>query len=116
MNPRVAIVFPFRLETGHIGKDLFLIPEGFRRLGFEVELHCPTAAPNVDWPVSVLEAGLRGLERPEQNPGRGLSGAIVFSFLHYPRVLKAVRDAGISLISKGDTTDTPSCALIHGRP
>jgi glycosyltransferase involved in cell wall biosynthesis len=104
MSRRVAIVFPFRLESFHLGKDLFLIPEGLRRLGFEVELHCPAADRDVVWPLPVHTAGPSRLQQAEHYSGRGLSGAIVFSFLHYPRLLAAVRDAGLTLVAKGDTT------------
>ena len=116
---RVAIVFPFPLESFHLGKDLFLIPEGLRRLGFEVELHCPAADRDVDWPLPVHTAGATGLQQSEQYSGRGLSGAVVFSFLHYPRLLAAVRDAGLTVVAKGDTTGQtvarahPQATLTH---
>ncbi len=102
MSRRVAVVFPFRLEAGHLGKDLFLIPEGLRRLGWEVELHCPEAQPGIGWPLPVRESGGGGLERPEQYAGA--TDAIVFSFLHFPRILAAAREAGLNVLSKGDTT------------
>lgn len=119
MSRRVAIVFPFPLESFHLGKDLFLIPEGLGRLGFEVELHCPSADRDVDWPLPVHTAGPAGLQQSEQYSGRGLSGAVVFSFLHYPRLLAAVRDAGLTVVAKGDTTGQtvarahPQATLTH---
>jgi glycosyltransferase involved in cell wall biosynthesis len=119
MSRRVAVVFPFPLEAGHLGKDLFLIPQGLRGLGFDVELHCPAAQPGVAWPLPVHEAGTDGLERPEQYAGRGLTGAIVFSYLHFPRLLAAVRAAGPKVVAKADTTGQvvarahPRATLIH---
>jgi glycosyltransferase involved in cell wall biosynthesis len=121
MNRRVAVVFPFPLEASHLGKDLFLIPEGLRRLGFEVELHCPEAERDVAWPLPVHTAGPSRLQRPEQYAGRGLSGAVVFSFLRYPQLLAAVRDAGLTVVAKGDTTGQtvarahPRATLTHAR-
>jgi glycosyltransferase involved in cell wall biosynthesis len=119
MSRRVAVVFPFRLEAGHLGKDLFLIPEGLRRLGYEVELHCPAAQPDVPWPLPVITAGPDELERPEHYAGRDLGAAIVFSFLRFPRLLAAVRPAVPILVAKGDTTGQslvrahPRATLVH---
>lgn len=103
MTGRVAIAFPFPLEPQHIGKDVFLIPEGLRRLGFEVELHCPVAQGS-DWSVPVVEAGQGGLERAAYWRDRGLAGAIVFSFLQRARLLEAVGASGARVVAKGDTT------------
>jgi glycosyltransferase involved in cell wall biosynthesis len=119
MSERVAIVFPFPLLPTHRGKDLFLIPEGLRRLGYEVELHCPDAHPGVDWPLPVRVAGAKGLEHSAQYAGRDLSAAIVFSFLRFPRLLAAARDAGLGVVAKGDTTGQsvarahPRATLVH---
>jgi glycosyltransferase involved in cell wall biosynthesis len=119
MSRRIAVVFPFPLEASHLGKDLFLIPEGLDRLGFEVELHCPEADRDVAWPLPVHIAGRARLQQPDQYAGRGLSGAVVFSFLHYPRLLAAVRDAGLTVVAKGDTTGQtvarahPQATLTH---
>ena len=63
---RVAVVFPFALEAGHLGKDLFLIPEGLRRRGVDVELHCPTAQPGVDWPLQVRKSDLERTSAKEK--------------------------------------------------
>jgi hypothetical protein len=115
MSRRIAVVFPFPLLVAHLGKDLFLIPEGLRRLGYDVELHCPEAAPGVDWPLPIHVAGPAGLERPEQYAARGLEAAIVFSFLRFPRILAAVRAAGLAVVAKGDTTGQ-SVARAHPSP
>ena len=103
MSRRLAVVFPFALEAGHAGKDVLLIPEGLRRLGFDVELHCPSADPGVDWAVDVLPVGDE-LYRAAHYRGRGLDGAVVFSYLRYPRLLATARDAGLRVVAKGDTT------------
>ena len=103
MSGRVAIAFPLPLEREHIGKDVFLIAEGLRRLGHPVELHAPSAVPG-DWPLPVIEAGRDGLERADHWAGRDLAGAVVFSFLRHSRVLAALRATGARVVAKGDTT------------
>lgn len=119
MSRRVAVVFPFALEASHLGKDVLLIPAALRRLGYEPELHVPSAQDGVAWPVPVHVAGAGGLERPEHYLDRGLGSAIVFSFLHFPRMLEAVRRAGLRVIAKGDTTGQsvvrahPQATLVH---
>jgi glycosyltransferase involved in cell wall biosynthesis len=114
MSGRIAIVFPFPLLPSHRGKDLFLIPEGLRRLGYDVELHCPEARPDIEWPLPVVTAGSGGLERSEQYASRDLRAAIAFTYLHFPRVLSALRGAGLDVVAKGDTTGE-SVARSHPR-
>jgi glycosyltransferase involved in cell wall biosynthesis len=103
MSDRIAVVFPLPLERQHLGKDVFLIPEGLRRQGFAVELHC-TEARGGDWPLPVVEAGPHGLADPRHWRGQNLAGAIVFSFLRHARLLAAVRESGARVVAKGDTT------------
>jgi glycosyltransferase involved in cell wall biosynthesis len=103
MSGRIAVVFPLPLEPVHLGKDLFQIPEGLRRLGFEPELHCPEATGS-DWPLPVIEAGREALAEPDHWRGRELTGAIAFSFLRHSELLEALRIAGVPAVAKGDTT------------
>jgi glycosyltransferase involved in cell wall biosynthesis len=114
MSRRIAVVFPLPLLRPHLGKDLFLIPQGLQRLGFEAELHCPVASGG-EWPLPVVEAGADALLDPGYWRGRGLDGAIVFSFLRHARLLAAVRAAGVRVVAKADTTGQV-IARRHPRP
>jgi glycosyltransferase involved in cell wall biosynthesis len=113
MSGRVAVVFPLPLEEVHLGKDVFLIPEGLRRLGFDVELHTPKALGDA-WPLAVVEAGPRGLDDPAHWRGRDLDGALVISFLRHASVLAAARAAGARVVAKADTTGEV-IARVHPR-
>ena len=119
MIRRVAVVFPFLLEAAHVGKDVFLLPEGLRRRGVEVEIHCPRAVPGVAWPLPVLEAGENGLASGRHYATRDLDAVVVYSFLHFPALLAAARAAGSLVVAKGDTTGEsvvrahPRATLVH---
>lgn len=113
MSGRVAVAFPLPLEEVHLGKDVFLIPEGLRRLGFDVELHTPKALGEA-WPLPVVEAGPRGLDDPAHWRGRDLDGALVISFLRHSSVLAAARAAGARVVAKADTTGEV-IARVHPR-
>jgi glycosyltransferase involved in cell wall biosynthesis len=101
-RPRLAVAFPLPLERVHMGKDVGLIPEGLRRRGWDVELHC-VAADGDDWPMPVRTASLGELATPEYWPGRELDAAVVFTFIAHGDIAHAVRSAGVRTIGKGDT-------------
>jgi glycosyltransferase involved in cell wall biosynthesis len=113
MSGRVAVAFPLPLEEVHLGKDVFLIPEGLRRLGFDVELHTPKARGEA-WPLPVVEAGPGGLDDPAHWRGRDLDGVVVISFLRHATVLAAAREAGARVVAKADTTGEV-IARVHPR-
>ena len=60
MSRRVAIVFPFPLESFHLGKDLFLIPEGCAGWASRSSCTAPRPDRDVDWPLPVHTAGRIG--------------------------------------------------------
>ncbi|HEX8743753.1 MAG TPA: glycosyltransferase [Thermoleophilaceae bacterium] len=100
---RLAVVFPRQLEPIHMDKDVGLIPEGLRRRGWEVELHC-TGASAHDWPVPVEVAPEAELRDPARWRGRSLQAAVVYTYVVYPEVAEAVRAAGVArVVGKGDT-------------
>ena len=84
-----------------MGKDPGLIPLGLRERGWEVELHAPAVVG--DWPIPVHEAPLRDLGDPAYWAGRGLDAAIVTTFLSHGAIVRALREAGVRVIAKGDT-------------
>jgi hypothetical protein len=101
-RPRLAVVFPLPLQRVHLGKDVGLIPEGLRHRGWDTELHC-VAAKGDDWPLPVHVASLDALATPSYWDGRGLVGAVVFTFIAHGDVAHAVRSAGVRTVGKGDT-------------
>lgn len=107
----VAVVFPLPIEPVHLGKDVFLIPEGLRRLGFEVELHCPSARGGGEWPVPVVTGPVGDASYWRE---RDLDAAIVFSFLHNARLLEAVQASGARVVAKADS-DGAVVARAHPR-
>ena len=107
---RVAVVFPLPIEPVHLGKDVFLIPEGLRRLGWEAELHCPSAGDR-EWPVPVVTGPVH---EPSYWRSRPADGAIVFSFLHNAPLLEAVRESGARVVAKADS-DGAVVARSHPR-
>lgn len=112
-RPRIAVVFPLGLVPQHRGKDIFLIPEGLSRMGFDVELHCAEAVGD-DWPIPVHVVGWERLLDADHWRSRNLAGAIVFSFLRFSRLVAAITAARVPVVAKSDTTGK-TIARVHPR-
>ena len=101
---RVAVMFPFRLEREHAGKDVFVIGQALARHGHEVELHCPTATEPGGWPLPVHAVGAAALTDAGYWHGVGADAALAFSFLRFARIVRAIAASGARVVIKGDTT------------
>jgi glycosyltransferase involved in cell wall biosynthesis len=108
---RIAVVLPLVLGRHHVGKDVFLIPEGLASLGHDVTVHAP-GADGSPWPVPVRVSS--SLDDPSYWRADGARAAIVFTHLRQVPLLRAVRAAGVFVVGKADTDGLLS-ARLHTR-
>lgn len=107
------MVVPLVLGRHHVGKDVFLIPEGLAALGHDVAVHAPGAEDGVGWPVPVRVSS--SLDDAARWRADGARAAIVFTHLRQVPILSALRAAGVFVLGKADTDGLLS-ARLHALP
>lgn len=109
---RIAVVLPLVLGRHHLGKDVFLIPEGLAAVGHDVTVHAP-GADGSGWPVPVRVSPRLG--DAGHWAADGARAAIVFTHLRQVPILRALRAAGVHVVGKADTDGLLS-ARLHALP
>jgi glycosyltransferase involved in cell wall biosynthesis len=98
---RVAFVWPGTIWDDHLTKE-FLIARTLRELRIDVQAYCVKSLISAT-EVPIVEVTLQDLASAEFWRREGVRRAIVCTWTMHPEVIRALRAAGASVISKCDT-------------
>ena len=109
------MVIPMQWDVGWLSIDPTLLVEGFAALGEDALICCePGSTYTTDFPVVELSA--REMRDPRAWANLGVELVIVFTWMtNYNDVMRAVKEAGAFVVSKGDT-DGLLVARVHPAP